>query len=189
MFALHCGGTSPDPGQPEASPDEPEQVEQVELKKSEDDPHYRAALELHSQGKLVEALAEAREAITSSDTRDAHMLGVQLAIETDELDIAREWTTVLISRDATDADAHYNRGLIAHRSDKYNIARSSYLAALKNRPDHADARYNLALLTWKSGARDEARHHGARFGEQHPDDERNAKLAKLMSAPANPPAN
>ena len=66
------------------------------------------------------------------------------------------------------------------RTEDFNGARQRYLAVLKLDPKHTDSRYNLALLTHRAGARDEARHHAARFAEIAPRDPRRHTLAATV---------
>ncbi len=142
--------------------------------------HYASAIELESQGRLVEGLEAVERSLALVPTRDAYMLGARMAYNSKENERASAWTEAVLTRDPVDAGALYNRGLLAQRADQYNDARTAYVTALRHDPTLADARYNLALLVWRHGAKDEARHHLARFVERFPGDPRGAELRSVM---------
>ncbi|MBL8969431.1 MAG: tetratricopeptide repeat protein [Myxococcales bacterium] len=158
--------------------------------KPEDDPHYLLALEFEAAGRFVEARNEVDLAIAAGAGRDARLLAAKLAILRDDLDAAQRLLEPLAS-DGKDALVLYNLGLIAQRRGEYNNARTRYIAALKADPNYAATRYNLAVLTWDAGAKDEAKHHAAKFLELSPQDPRGDELRKqvgLEATPAGPAA-
>lgn len=157
----------------------------AEPKPEGDDPHYLLALEYEAAGRFLEARNEVELAIAAGAGRDAKLLAAKLAILRDDLDAAQRLLEPLAS-DGKDALVLYNLGLIAQRRGEYNNARTRYIAALKADPNYAATRYNLAVLTWDAGAREEAKHHAAKFLELSPNDPRGAELRKQVGLEATP---
>lgn len=191
---LACDSAQPQPQPQPAAPvvaatPPPTPAPAAELK-PEDDPHYLLALEFEAAGRFVEARNEVDLAIAAGAGRDARLLAAKLAILRDDLDAAQRLLEPLAS-DGKDALVLYNLGLIAQRRGEYNNARTRYIAALKADPNYAATRYNLAVLTWDAGAKDEAKHHAAKFLELSPQDPRGDELRKqvgLEATPAGPAA-
>jgi tetratricopeptide (TPR) repeat protein len=145
---------------------------------------YSRALAFERKGQLDEAAAEAEAAANAGGGRDARLLAGAVAIARNDLDGAQRWLDPLVAEDPEDVEALYDRALVSDKRGDFNGARQRYLAVLKLDPKHADSRYNLALLTHRAGARDEARHHAARFGEIAPRDPRRHTLAATVGLEA-----
>jgi len=115
------------------------------------------ALELHRRGRLAEAAAAYREAVSLAPqlAELRFNLGTTLHAQ-GRLDEAIDCYREAVARDPSLAVAHDNLGnALAARGD-HDAAVASYTRALAAAPDHVPARYNLGVALQRCGRHGEA---------------------------------
>lgn len=116
---------------------------------------YRRAVELHSNGKTVEAVELYREVVIELPDADQVLYNLGLAqYELSAFSEAAASFRRAAHLNPEDPDCWYNLGLACKKCQLFAEAESAYLTAMKLRPDDADTYYNLACA-YKDWGREE----------------------------------
>ena len=115
---------------------------------------------LHREGKLIEAAACYREALSQQpdDHRALHGLGV-LAQQTGDVRAAESLLRSAIEFAGQEPDYRVGLGLLLQTTGRPNKAIDAYHAALQIEPDHFQALFRLGLLLHRMGEAEEALQH------------------------------
>jgi len=119
--------------------------------------HIRRGADLEQAGKIVEAIAEHKEALrVDSRAVQAHINLISLYGRLQQFDKAAEHYRAALDLDRNQADLHYNYGVLLLRQNKRREAESAFQEALLINPYHAEAHTHLGSLYEQQGRLDDA---------------------------------
>lgn len=115
------------------------------------------AIELQSTGKLEEAAAAYRKAISLNPASGASHNNLAVVLkDLNQLEEAEKEARIALRYKSDRADYHYNLGLILHLAEKLDEALAEFRAVLKKNPSDFESLYRLAEVLTRKGEYTEA---------------------------------